>query len=449
MKNKLIALCSVFVWQCAYLDSSLAQGRPEEAHLQVTPAFTRILIDSLRQSLSRNYIFPDTALKMSASLEQEYKKGAYAAIKDPQDLARRLEQDLQKAHHDGHLHLRYAPGFARQLSDTTHVPLRQRADDSLALINIREWNYSFTKVEILPGNIGYVQFNGFTGFLREARPTFTGAFRFVAHTKALIIDLRTNGGGSPAMVSQVASYFFPAKMHWNDIISRDRKAEFWTDPAEADSLTLSMPVYILTSKNTFSGAEDFSYGMQSLRRAIIVGDTTGGGAHPTRPFSIGLGYVADIPFARSLNPYTHSDWEGTGVIPDIPVASGKALETTERAILMTQVKEAKTELDTRKAEWQLNSLIAIQGTESLDTSFLASFTGMYQGGLYFYVLGHDLYCKNRERGNAIFQLKHIAGNRFVLDENVQVEFIKDDKGNFSGIKMWWSDGRVSDKPKEK
>jgi C-terminal processing protease CtpA/Prc len=314
---------------------------------------------------------------------------------------------------------------------------------------MRESNFLFTKVEVLPGNIGYVQFNGFTGFLREARPTFTGAFRFVANTKALIIDMRMNGGGSPAMVCHVASYFFPTKRHWNDIVYRHRTGEFWTDPAEADSLTLSMPVYILTSKRTFSGAEDFSYGMQSLRRAIIVGDTTGGGAHPTRPIGVGLGFVADIPFARSLNPYTHTDWEGTGVIPDIPVVSGKALESAERAILMVQLKDAKTELETRQAQWQLNRLVAMQGTERLDASFLASLTGMYQGGLDFYVQGHELYCKNRERGNAVFQLQYIDSSRFVLDENVQVEFTKDDKGRFSGINMWWIDGRVSHKPKEK
>ena len=449
MKNTLIVLFSVFTWQYACLNTCQAQDRREEAPLPVTPAVTRVLIDSIREALYRNYIFPDTALKMSAYLEQEYKKGAYAAIKDPQDLARRLEQDLQKAHHDGHFHLIYAPGFARQLSDNRPAPERRRADDSLELIDLRERNFQFTKVEILPGNIGYVQFNGFTGFLREARPTFTSAFRFVANTKALIIDMRMNGGGSPAMVCHVASYFFPARMHWNDIVYRHRTGEFYTDPAEADSLTLSMPVYILTSRGTFSGAEDFSYGMQSLRRAIIVGDTTGGGAHPTGSFSIGSGFVADIPFARSLNPYTHTDWEGTGVIPDIPVASGKALEGAARAILMGQVKEAKTELETRKAQWQLNKLVAIQGTERLDTSFLVSLTGMYQGGLYFYVQGGDLYCKNRERGNAIFQLQHIDSNRFVLDENVQVEFTKEDKGGFSGINMWWSDGRVSFKPREK
>jgi hypothetical protein len=119
MKNKLIAIYLVFICQCAALNNCQAQVRQEEASLQITPAVTHLLIDSIRAALNRNYIFPDTALKMSAYLEQEYKKGAYTAIKDPQDLARRLGQDLQKAHHDGHFHLLYAPDMARDLADTT------------------------------------------------------------------------------------------------------------------------------------------------------------------------------------------------------------------------------------------------------------------------------------------------------------------------------------------
>lgn len=279
MKNKLIVFCLVLVWQYACLDNCRAQDRHEDPSLQVTPAITRMLIDSIGQSLYRNYIFPDTAIKMAGYLENEFQKGAYTEIKDPQELAYRLQQDLQKAHHDGHLHLRYAPAMAKDLLDTTGIAKRRRVGDSLALINMRQQNFFFTKVEILPGNIGYVKFNGFVGFLGEARPTFTGAFRFVANAKTLIIDLRDNGGGSPAMVSQVESYFFPTKTHLNDIIDRKNgKTVFWTDPAKADNVILRMPVYVLTSKHTFSGAEDFSYGMQSVRRAVNCSILIQGGA---------------------------------------------------------------------------------------------------------------------------------------------------------------------------
>src|SRR5271170_8018800 len=144
MKKCLIALCSVLGWLLASHSSCQAQGEPEDAPIHITPAVTRQLIDSIRQELYKNYIFPDTALKMANYLEEQYKKGAYAAIKDPRELARRLDMDLHKAHHDGHLRLMYAPSFARQLSDTAHAEDQERRNDSLQLITMRKSNFFFT-----------------------------------------------------------------------------------------------------------------------------------------------------------------------------------------------------------------------------------------------------------------------------------------------------------------
>jgi retinol-binding protein 3 len=449
MKKALIALCLIGVWVFASPSASQAQTQPPESSLQVTPAVTRLLIDSLRQSLYRNYIFPDTALKMIRYVEGEFKKGAYTAITDPRILAERINQDLQKAHRDGHFHIIYNPRFARDLADTVGRAARQRQGDSMQLAHSREDNFTFREIKILPGNIGYIVFHGFSGFVNEARPIISGAFRFLSNTNALIIDLRENGGGSPNMVSQIESYFFPQKTHLNDIVYRSlgKTEEFWADPAKAEGTILKMPVYILTSRSTYSAAEDFTYGMQSIKRAIVVGDTTGGGAHPARPFPVGQGFVAVIPHARSLNPYTHTDWEGTGVRPDIPVAANKALQAAQMAFQTERLNKATSDIDKNSAQWQINDLLVRQKEELKDSAFLSSYTGTYQGGLVFYVSQSALYCKNAERGNEVFKLSFISGNRFVLDENVQVEFIKDNQGKFSSMKMWWRDGRVSDKPK--
>ena len=400
--------------------------------------------------LYNHYIFPDAARKWAAYLEAQYKKGAYAGIKDPTDLADRLQQDLQKAHHDGHFRLLYAPGMAGNLADTTHMAERRRVGDSLQRIMMRSRNYEFTKVEILPGNIGYIKFNGFVGCLDEARPTITGAFRFVTNTKAIIIDLRDIGGGSPAMVSQIESYFFPVKTHMNDIIDQKNGTEvFWTDPAKADSVLLQQPVYILTSRHTFSGAEDFSYGMQAVHRVTIVGDTSGGGAHPVGPVPVALGFVALIPFARSLNHYTHSDWEGTGVIPDIPTLSTGALEVVEKAFLTKWSQTAATGPEKAQAQGQIDDLLGRSLQETRDPATLTPCIGTYQGGLVFYTDQSGFYCRNAERGNQIFKLIPVSNAKFTLDENVHVEFTKDDKENVTGIDMWWSDGRQSHRPKEK
>jgi hypothetical protein len=123
--------------------------------------------------------------------------GAYTAFKDPRQLAERLHHYLQKAHHDGHFRVLYEPSFAKDLSDTVGRAARRREGDSMQLVRSREDNFTFREIKILSGNIGYLLFHGFSGLVNEARPTVTAAFRFLANTKALIIDLRENGGGSP------------------------------------------------------------------------------------------------------------------------------------------------------------------------------------------------------------------------------------------------------------
>lgn len=444
MKKLLFLSCVMFI-----LATRLrAQGGPETEKLAITPAVIHQVVDSLGAVITRDYIFPDIAARWASYIHEQEKKGAYAGITEPQVLAHRLAEDLQKAHHDGHLRLNYAPLQAKEMLDTTHDAARERRRDSMQLADMRKRNFLFTNVDILPGNIGYVKFNAFVGMRDEARPTITAAFRFVANTNALIIDMRTNGGGDPAMCAQIGSYFFHDRRHWNDVVFRHDTAVMWTDPRNADSLYLTMPVYILTSHRTFSGAEDFTYGMQSLKRATIVGDTTGGGAHPTRGVPVTLGFVASIPFARSLNPYTHTDWEGTGVIPDIPVASGIALEAAQQAVFKDQIRTAANDNDRMIAQWQLDDMVARNSSQAVVPAAVAPYSGEYQGGLVFYESEGMFYCRNGELGNQVFKLYPISPDSFVLDETVHVEFVKQE-GKISGLNMHWSNGGRSYKEKVK
>lgn len=449
MKKYLFLLITVLIGILTV--KSHAQSAPDKNPDKITNEMIGSLIDSIDLSLKRNYIFPDSVAKMISYVRDLYKKGAYKNITNPRELGDQIEHDLQKAHHDGHLKLFFAPGMAQRLKDTAGEVERRHAEDSIALAKLREMNFFFPKVEIYPGNIGYAVLNGFTGFVDEARPTFTAAFRFLSQTDALIIDLRNNGGGSPDMVNQVESYFFNQKTHLNDIVDRlaGKKIEFWTDPLKADSVFLSMPVYILTSRGTFSGAEDFAYGLQSVKRAVIVGDTTGGGAHPVRPFPIGRGFVAAIPFARSLNPYTHTDWEGTGIIPDIHVSSDNAMEAAERAIYSSRMANAKSAQEKRSIQWFLDNLLALQSDKKPDSNILKTYVGNYLGGLDFYIKENELYCRNEERGGMTFKLKYMTGDQFILDENVHVEFTKNETATIAGINMLWINGNVSFKPLNK
>nr|WP_262894925.1 S41 family peptidase [Hymenobacter guriensis] len=213
---------------------------------------------------------------------------------------------------------------------------------------------------------------------------------------------------------------------------------YYADPAKTDGLTLSMPLYILTSKKTFSAAEDFSYAMQQAKRATIVGEVTGGGAHPTMPFSVGQGFVVHIPFARSLNPITNTDWEGTGVQPNVEVEASKALIKAQELIFRERQATAKTDKDKQKLTYLINAVHVNGNLGTLPLDQFDQFAGTY-GPLVIYREGNKLLCSFS--GNKT-ELAHIANNLFVLDGNAQIEFVKDSKGLYSKARLFVQNGEV-------
>ena len=395
----------------------------------------KMVIDTLGKNMSSYYVFPDIGLKIDQYLKAQYKAGVYNNITSPQKLADKLYTDIKTVHVDPHMGIAYSPDFDKQRIQDKNAAQKVK-DDSIRLNQLKETNFNFKKVEILPGNIGYLQFNQFVGDIKNAKPIVTAALTFLSNTKALIIDLRYNGGGSPDMVSQIESYFFKQKVHMNDLVDRLGKdtSIFYADPAKTNGITLSMPLYILTSNQTFSGAEDFSYGMQSVKRATIVGDTTNGGAHPVSTFSITNGLFARIPFARSLNPYTHTDWEGTGVIPDIATPSANALEKAIETIYANRLANAVHDEEKKMISWQLHRLHATYHPFKIDTKILEQYEGIYDNGdLKLYIKNGALYCQNKQRRNYTFELIPIANSTFLWSENtdLEIEFIKNTNGNYT------------------
>jgi retinol-binding protein 3 len=405
----------------------------------MTPRLTRSVVDSIGRALQRYYVFPDKAERMSRHLQQQLQKGRYRNLTQA-DLAEQLTRDLQAVYLDGHLYIAHDPGLAQALLKRN--PRRRLTDDSLALLHAREEYFGLRRVEILDGNIGYLPIYSFTPFVESARPAFSAALGFLASTRTLILDLRSNGGGSPEMVGALGSYFFAQKTPFTTIYNRvrDSTTVYWADPNQVQNLTLTMPVYILTSQTTFSAAEDFAYSMQQSKRALVIGDTTRGGAHPAGPFLLEQGFVIHLPFARSINPYSKTNWEGSGVIPDIPAKADRALEKAQELILTQVMEQAKEDRQKRKLQWALDELRAAQFAHLPTEPELKSYTGDYQG-LIVYLLDGRLYCKNTGRGDQITQLKPIATDWFILNEQVHLEFLKSDGDHFSGLKLHWRDGR--------
>ncbi len=282
------------------------------------------IIESISKRLNEAYVFPEVAKKMDTSLRERVAKKEYDQITSSRTFAETLTKDLQAVSKDKHLRVRYShePLPVRQPRREPSAEEREEQRREMSWMN-----HGFNKVERLPGNIGYIEFRGF--FDPElGAATLAAAMNFVSTTDALIIDLRKNGGGSPEMVALVCSYLFGADpVHLNDLYWRegDRTDEFWTRKEVAGKRYLNKDVYVLTSKRTFSGAEEFTYNLKNLKRATIIGETTGGGAHPGGGFRINEHFNVFVPTGRAISPITKTNWEGTGVKPDIEVPADQAL----------------------------------------------------------------------------------------------------------------------------
>jgi C-terminal processing protease CtpA/Prc len=294
------------------------------------------VIDSILKRLNDSYVFPEMAKKMETAIRERVSKQEYHQITSARSFSEALTRDLQAVSKDKHLRVRYSHEV---------IPVRERRREPTA--EEREearrdytWmNHGFNKVERLRGNIGYIEFRGF--FDEElGAETVASSMNFINGTDSLIIDLRNNGGGNPAMVALVCSYLFGADpVHLNDLYWREgnRTEEFWTRKELAGKRYLNKDVYVLTSNRTFSGAEEFAYNLKNLKRAIIVGETTGGGAHPGGPHRVHEHFNVFIPTGRAINPITKTNWEGTGVEPDVDVPASQALTVARLMALKKSV----------------------------------------------------------------------------------------------------------------
>lgn len=294
--------------------------------LKLDAATKARVIDNAIAQLNENYVFPDVAKKMEEAVRARQKRGEYDSVTDGDAFATMLTDNFRDVSHDRHLRVDFS---------AVKLPEGESKPSPDAIEQFRKQmlhsNCAFEKVEVLSGNIGYVKFNGFAD-PEVCGPTVVAAMNFVANTDAIIFDLRNNGGGDPKMVALICTYLFAEPTHLNDLWERKGNTtnQFWTLPYVPGKRLDGKPAFVLTSKFTFSGAEEFSYNLKTLKRATLVGETTGGGAHPVSGHRIDDHFMIGVPFARAINPITKTNWEGTGVEPDVKVPASEALETAEK-----------------------------------------------------------------------------------------------------------------------
>ncbi len=311
------------------------------------------VISGVLQRVEQGYIFPKTAAAMSQAIRARSRKHEYDHITSAHALADSLTAHLRGVSKDLHLEVVYRQGgVADEVPDAEPSAAERRERSEFG----RRVNYGFERVERLAGNVGYLEIRSFNFDAAAVDSVLAAAMSFLAGTDALIIDVRRNGGGEPAMVAAVCSYLLPAKTLINKFYWRpqDRWDEFRTGSVSGRHYGSTRPVYVLTSEGTFSGAEEFAYDIQTQRRGEVVGDTTGGGAHPGGMRRVTDSFGIWVPSGRAVNPVTGTNWEGRGVLPDVPVAATGALQTAHlralERLLSTEAQEDRRVLLRRAVE---------------------------------------------------------------------------------------------------
>ena len=300
---------------------------PDDGSLADQQLTGREIVTKALELLQANYVFPEIAERAATAVRARLEAGEYDNL-DEIALTDLLTEHLEEVCQDKHLRVRLGggPGPGGAGAEPDEPP-----DYETRLARARKRgrlvNFQISRVERLDGNVGYVDLRGFPP-PEAAGPAITAAMELVAGTYALIFDLRHNHGGSPDGVVFWCSYLFAEKTHLNDIFFAEtgETKQFWSLSFVTGTRYLDRPVYVLTSKHTFSGGEDFCYTLQAQGRAEIIGETTGGGAHPTRGFPVSPAVHIGIPDARSINPVTGTNWQGTGVVPDTPVPADQAYD---------------------------------------------------------------------------------------------------------------------------
>jgi peptidase S41-like protein len=296
----------------------------------------REIVTAALALLRANYVFPELAGQAATAIEARLAAGEYDDL-DEITLTELVTRHLREACDDKHLALRLGggppgppPGRDKPEGPMGPKGPEEPKDPQARRLEMRNRgrldNFGIRRVERLDGNVGYLDVRR-VAMPANAGPAISAAMELVAGTYALIIDLRHNGGGAVDGVVFWCSYLFDERpTHLNDIFHADtgETRQFWVLPYVPGTRYTDKPVYVLSSSHTFSGGEDFCYTLQALGRATVIGETTGGGAHPTRPFPISPAVHIAVPFARSVNPVTGTNWQGTGVVPDVAVPEDQA-----------------------------------------------------------------------------------------------------------------------------
>ncbi|MFG2918711.1 S41 family peptidase [Kitasatospora sp. NPDC048298] len=300
------------------------------------------VVESIADLVGENYVFPDAARELASLLRRRSAEGSYRT-ESAQELAEAVTADLRSVNGDLHLALKYhAVPVPRERGAAVLASMRRDFDASLDGV---------PRVELLDSGVAVLEIAPKMFPLDWAAQPLAAALSLVAPARALILDLRRNTGGDPDTVAFVCGYLLDGRTHLNTMVSQQGEvaAQSWTPPfVPGARFGGGKPLFVLTSGSTFSAGEELAYDLQQLGRAEVVGEATRGGAHPREGWTVHPHLELSVPVARAVNPVSGTNWEGTGVRPDVPCDAEAALDRALALAVARLTQEADGDAGPRR-----------------------------------------------------------------------------------------------------
>jgi hypothetical protein len=400
----------------------------------LTPPIRREVVDTIANQLERIYVDADTGQMIASRLRDRLRAGTYDSIGDPIRLAQLLTSDLRSVNHDLHLSVTYNSGG---------VQGGGRAAGPPAFLG-KAQHYALGRVDVLPGNIGYLEINGFSSEA-GARDAIVGALTYLQTTDAVILDLRRNRGGDGNLVNFLISHFTgPDTLPSVKVKLRSGNRTFtrYTLATVPGPRRPDVPVYVLISRATGSAGEDCAFVLQNLKRATLIGDRTAGAGHNVTSVPSGYGFQTGISFSRVSDPRTGKEWEQVGVQPDVRVDVSTALDVAQSMILEGAASNADAS-QRSGLETALQSVEARLRPHEVAPSVLARYAGEYEGGRRVSVVGKTLVYES-PIGGLSETLIPLSDSVFVTPSQTRIQFTLDASsrarlgtGAGSAV-LWWN-----------
>ncbi|HSL72295.1 MAG TPA: S41 family peptidase [Longimicrobiales bacterium] len=398
-----------------------AQAAPFDAKVRAA------VIDSLAARLVQYYVDADTARLIGQVLRTQLRDGAYDTLATPARFAEVVTRHLRAINNDRHLGLQ-APAGGRP-----GVGLSGGATPA-------QQNFGLTRVEVLPGNVGYLEISAFQGAPGHAEAV-ASALRVLAGTDALIIDVRRNGGGSGQMSHLVFSHFLPEKpIETIRVVNRSTgTSSVRQSMAEVPGpRRTEVPLYVLTSQGTASAAEEFTFVLKNQKRATIVGDRTAGAGHMVNGYPLGHGFTARISITRVTDAGSGLEWEGAGVQPDLRSVPEQALELAHATAVRRIAARTDNAVRRRTLELIAESLDAARNrTVVIDAPRLQQLAGIYDEGRSVELRAGRLWLRRRPEVMAD-ELIPLGPDRFAVSGAQRVSF--EQRGNLIVLTLELPDG---------